>query len=432
MSNFIDLGLTIAFVETLKSLNINTPTEIQQQVIPQILQAQHDVVGIAHTGHGKTVAFGVPILQQIDVQNPHVQAVILAPTRELGQQITHQLQQFAQHHSSINILATCGGNPIKPQIAALQNNPQIVVATPGRLLDLLEQKVLNLQHVQFVVLDEADEMMAILHDSLTKIEQYLPKNKRQFLFTATYSGGLKQLVQQNFSKNTAIITSVVGTKTNTNIKHHYVIVDPIEKLAVLLHLLNSKPNQKGIIFCKTKAAVNKLAKNLAIKKFTSGAIHSSLTQPIRDKMMSQFRAGHIPILVATDLAARGIDIDDIQYIVNYHLPDTLETYIHRSGRSARNTHKGLVYNIIQEEELAQLQTIEKAIELPILKYEKPDNKSIEDNNTMIWAKQIFKTKPNHQISNELKNDIKTIFHHLTKDELIDKILANHLQQNAKK
>ena len=233
------------------------------------------------------------------------------------------------------------------------------------------------------------------------------------------------------SKLVTQVSANMGTVGNQGIEHQYVVVEPIEKLDILMHFLNSKEGERGIIFCKTKAAVNKLAKNLAINRFSSGAIHGSLTQPIRDRIMGQFREGHINILVATDLAARGIDVQEISYVVNYHLPDTFETYVHRSGRTARAGEKGLSLTVLQNEEVGEIPLFEKELGIQFNLMNKPNATSIEENNTILWAKQIFKTKPNHALDSEFKNKIKTIFHHLTKEELIDKILANYLLQNKK-
>jgi ATP-dependent RNA helicase DeaD len=197
-----------------------------------------------------------------------------------------------------------------------------------------------------------------------------------------------------------------------------------------MHFLNTKEGQRGIIFCKTKAAVNKLAKNLAINKFSSGALHGSLSQGIRDRIMGQFRDGHIDILVATDLAARGIDVKDLAYVVNYHLPDTYDAYVHRSGRTARAGAKGLSLTILQKEEVAEVADFEKELGLTFSKFKKADAQSIEENNTLLWAKKIFKTKPNREITEEFKTKVKTVFHHLTKEELVEKILANYISQTT--
>lgn len=232
------------------------------------------------------------------------------------------------------------------------------------------------------------------------------------------------------SKHVVHIEADMDTVGHQGIDHQYVVVEPIEKLEVLLHFLNTKEGQRGIIFCKTKAAVNKLAKNLAINKFSSGAIHGSLTQGIRDRIMGQFREGHIAILVATDLAARGIDIKDISYVVNYHLPDTYDTYVHRTGRTARAGAEGFSLTILQQEEVEEVAEFESALGIVFKEYKKADAQSIEENNALLWAKKIFKTKPNRAISEELRKQVRTIFHHLTKEELIEKVLANHLAQTS--
>ena len=427
---FSSLGLSAPILKALSELNIVEPTEIQQKTIPLLLSETHDVVGLAKTGTGKTAAFGLPLLQLIDTESPIVQAVILVPTRELGQQIFRSLEDFGKHIPNISIAATCGGIPIKPQIERLSQVTHIIVATPGRLIDLIQRKAIDLKQAQYLVLDEADEMVSILKESLDEIVAELPKKHRTLLFSATLPGTIKQLVQNYLNKNVVQISANMETVGNQGIDHEYIVVDPIEKLDVLMHFLNSKEGERGIIFCKTKAAVNKLAKNLAINRFSSGALHGSLSQGIRDRIMEQFREGHINILVATDLAARGIDVKEISYVVNYHLPDTYETYVHRSGRTARAGAKGLSLTVIQEEEEAiEIPEFEKELGIKFTQFQKPSVVSLEENNTLLWAKQIFKTKPNHDISTDLKTKVKTVFHHLTKDELIEKLMANYVLQN---
>jgi ATP-dependent RNA helicase DeaD len=303
---FSELGLSNPIVQALTELKIVEPTEIQQKVIPQLLENTTDVVGLAKTGTGKTAAFGLPLLQLIQIEKTEIQAVILVPTRELGHQIHTNLEQFSKNIEGISIAATCGGIPIKPQIERLKTPTHIVVATPGRLIDLIQRKAIDLKQTQFLVLDEADEMVSILKESLDEIVAELPKKHRTLLFSATLPGTIKQLIQNYLSKNVVEISANMETIGNQGIDHQYIVVDPIEKLNVLMHFLNSREGERGIIFCKTKAAVNKLAKNLAINKFSSGAIHGSLSQGIRDRIMGQFREGHINVLIATDLAARGI------------------------------------------------------------------------------------------------------------------------------
>lgn len=424
---FSDLGIQESIIKALDGLKIVVPTEIQQKTIPLLL-SNTDVVGLAKTGTGKTAAFGLPLLQLIDPNVDAIQAVILAPTRELGHQIFSNLEAFAKYLPEVSIAEICGGIPIKPQIERLVSPTHIVVATPGRLIDLIQRKAINLKETQFLVLDEADEMVTILKEGLDEIIAELPKNRRTFLFSATMPGTIKQLIQNYLNKNVVQVSANMETVGNQGIEHQYIVVDPIEKLDVLMHFLTSKEDERGIIFCKTKAAVNKLAKNLAINKFSSGALHGSLSQGIRDRIMEQFREGHINILVATDLAARGIDVKEMAYVVNYHLPDTYENYVHRSGRTARAGAKGLSLTVLQPEEVAEIADFERELGIKFSKFQKPTAENIEENNTLLWAKQIFKTKPNHEVSADFKNKVKTIFHHLTKDELIEKLLANQLLQ----
>ncbi|UWY27162.1 DEAD/DEAH box helicase [Flavobacterium sp. TR2] len=426
---FSTLGISAPILKALSELNIVEPTEIQQKTIPLFLGETHDIVGLAKTGTGKTAAFGLPLLQLANTESNAVQAVVLVPTRELGQQIFRNLESFSKYIPNISIAQICGGTPIKPQIERLKEGAQIVVATPGRLIDLIQRKAIDLKQTDYLVLDEADEMVAILKESLDEIVAELPKKHRTLLFSATLPGTIKQLIQNYLHKNVVQISASMETVGNEGIDHEYIVVDPIEKLEVLMHFLNSRDGERGIIFCKTKAAVNKLAKNLAINKFSSGALHGSLTQGIRDRIMEQFREGHINILVATDLAARGIDVKEISYVINYHLPDTYENYVHRSGRTARAGAKGLSLTVLQQEEVFEIADFERELGIRFSEFKKPSAASLEENNMLLWAKQIFKTKPNHELSGDLKTKVKTIFHHLTKDELIEKLMASYVLQN---
>lgn len=431
MSNrFLDLGINEQLQQSLVDLQISVPTDVQKKTIPVVLNQKDDVVVLAKTGTGKTAAFGLPLLQLIDTENNNVQTLILAPTRELGQQIYSNILAFATNSPKIEITSLCGGTPIKPQIERLKSTTHLIVATPGRLVDLIKREAINVKELKYLVLDEADEMVSALKEEVDVIIKEIPKSRRTLLFTATLSGAIKQLVQNYMSKHVVHIEADMTTVGHQGIDHQYVVVEPIEKLEVLLHFLNSKEGQRGIIFCKTKAAVNKLAKNLAINKFSSGAIHGSLTQGIRDRIMGQFREGYINILVATDLAARGIDVKEVSYVINYHLPDTYDTYVHRSGRTARAGAKGLSLTILQKEEVNDIADFENELGISFKEFIKADAQSIEENNGLLWAKKIFKTKPNREVSEDFKAKIKTIFHHLTKEELVDKIFANYLAQSG--
>lgn len=423
-----DLGINSELQKAISILNINIATDIQQQVIPLLLNKPNDIVALAKTGTGKTAAFGLPLLQTVDVKNDAIQTVILSPTRELSQQIYNNLVSFAKHLPEVSIVSLTGGTPIKSQVDALKSTTHIVVATPGRFLDLLEKDALDIKLLKNLVLDEADEMFQALKDDVLPILKAMPKSKRTLLFSATMPGELKEIVHNYMDKNVISVSSDMATIGHDGINHHYTIVDPIEKLDVLLHFLNTQNGGRGIIFCKTKAAVNKLAKNLAMRKISSGALHGSLSQGIRDRIMEQFRNGFIDILVATDLVARGIDVAELAYVVNYHLPDTYEAYVHRSGRTGRAGANGLSMTILQPEEIGEITDFEKELGIKFTRVKKATAEDIEWNNTLVWAKKVFKTKPNRDIPEDVKHQIKTIFHHLTKEELVDKVLANYVSE----
>jgi ATP-dependent RNA helicase DeaD len=432
MSRLIsDLGIIKKLQNALTDLEISVATDIQEQVIPIILDETEDLVALAKTGTGKTAAFGLPLLQLVDVENSNIQTLILSPTRELSQQIYNNLKEFGKYLPEVSIVLLSGGNSVKSQIEELKSPTHIVVATPGRFLDLMEKGALEIKSLKNLVLDEADEMFQALKEDLMPILKALPKNRRTYLFSATMPGELKDIVHNYMSKSAVSIHSDMEVIGNESIDHQYIVVDPIEKLDVLLHFLNSQEGGRGIIFCKTKAAVNKLAKNLAIRKISSGALHGSLTQGIRDRIMEQFREGYIDILVATDLVARGIDVKELAYVVNYHLPDTHEAYVHRSGRTGRAGAKGLSMTIIQQEEVKEIADFEKELGIHFKPIKKANAEAIEWNNTLVWAKKVFKTKPNREIPEEVKQQVKTIFHHLTKEELVDKVLSNYLAENNK-
>ena len=381
--HFSDLGINEKLQQSLIDLQISVPTDVQLKTIPIVLNQKEDIVVLAKTGSGKTAAFGLPLLQLIDTESADLQTLILAPTRELGQQIYKNILSFAANSPKITVVSLCGGTPIKPQIESLKTSIHVVIATPGRLLDLMKRDAIQLKNIKYLVLDEADEMVSALKEEVDEIIKELPKSRRTLLFTATMPGTIKQLVQNYMSKKVVHIEADMETIGHQGIDHQYVVVEPIEKLEVLLHFLSTKEGERGIIFCKTKAAVNKLAKKLAINKFSSGAIHGSLTQGIRDRIMGQFREGHIDILVATDLAARGIDVKEISYVVNYHLPDTFDTYVHRSGRTARAGAKGFSLTVLQQEEVDDIANFEKELGLVFKKFIKADAQIIEENNELL-------------------------------------------------
>lgn len=425
MNKFEQLGVSKKIAGILDGQKITIPTEIQIKTIPFLLNQTDDFVGIAKTGTGKTISFIVPMLDLIDVNSNETQVIILVPTRELCQQIHSVIQLFTTDLDILSVMVY-GGVPIKPQIKELSQGAEIIVATPGRLLDLVEKEAVELSQIDCLILDEADEMLTSLKDDFIQLDKLLPKNKRTWLFTATMSSEVKNIVHNYMSNKVTEVQIDMEVLGNTFIEHRYVIVEPIQKLEVLTHFLIEREGEKGIIFCRTKAAVNKLAKNLAINKFSSGALHGSLSQPIRDRIMDQFRDGNISLLVATDLAARGIDVKDISFVVHYHLPDTEEVYVHRSGRTARAGANGYSLIILQQEEVKEIAEFQLVIGVNFEELSKPSKESVDENNTFLWAKRILKTKPNQELTADFKNRIKAVFQNISKDELIEKLLSNQL------
>ena len=362
MKNFEQLGVKKDFIKGLNELNIITPTEIQSEVIPILIKNTTDLVGQAQTGTGKTAAYGLPLLQRIDPNRKVVQGLVLCPTRELGQQVAKQLFKFTKYSDKIFTEAVFGGPKIERQIAALKRPTHIVVATPGRLIDLVKRKAVDLYNVKTVVLDEADEMLSMgFKKELDEILGFLKNADSKWLFSATMPQGIKQIVSDHLSANAHRIEVSGRNVVNKNIAHQFVMCDEKDKLHVLLQFLKSEKENRGLVFCKTKAAVQTLSKQLISKNIPAGAIHGDLLQKERDKVMRAFKKGNLQIMVATDLAARGIDVEALAFVVHYQLPDKEEYYTHRSGRTARAGRDGLSLSIITSKELKQIRYFEKAL-----------------------------------------------------------------------
>jgi len=364
LDNFEELGVSKDLIKGLKELNIITPTEIQKEVIPLLLTTDTDLVGQAQTGTGKTAAYGLPLLQKINAKNKVVQGLILCPTRELGQQVAKQLFKFTKYTDKIFTEAVYGGAKIDVQITSLQRPTHIVVATPGRLIDLLKRKAVDLTHVKTVILDEADEMLSMgFKKDLDKILSYLSTAENKWLFSATMPHGIKQIVNEHLAEDAYRIEVSAKNVVNKKIEHQYLVCDEVEKLQVLLQFLRTQKENRGVVFCKTKAATKKLALQLEAKNVSAGAIHGDLLQKERDKVMRAFKNESLQILVATDLAARGLDIDDLAFVVHYQFPDQEEYYTHRSGRTARAGKEGISLCICTSRDMKQLRYFEKALNI---------------------------------------------------------------------
>ncbi len=362
MKNFEELGVRRDFVKGLDDMKITIPTDIQSEVIPILLKTNTDLVGQAQTGTGKTAAYGLPLLHKIQINRKAIQGLILCPTRELGQQIAKQLFKYTKFTDKIFTEAVYGGAPIERQINALKRPTHIVVATPGRLIDLLKRKALDLTNVKTVILDEADEMLSMgFKKELDEILSHVTKAKNKWLFSATMPHGIKQIVNDHLSENAHRIEVAGKNVVNKYIEHKYLICDEHDKFHVLMQFLKTEKGNRGVVFCKTKAATKKLAEQLDGKKIVVGAIHGDLLQKERDKVMRAFKKGTSQILVATDLAARGLDIEALAFVVHYQLPDKDEYYTHRSGRTARAGNDGVSLVLATPVEMKQVRYYEKTL-----------------------------------------------------------------------
>jgi len=361
VKTFTDIGVSKKLVKGLNEMNIVHPTEIQELVISMLLNFDTDLVGQAQTGTGKTAAFGLPLLEKIDFKKDHIQGLILCPTRELGQQIAKQLFKFTKYSDKVFTEAVFGGQYIDIQIEKLKRPTQIVVATPGRLIDLVKRKALDLSQVHTVVMDEADEMLSMgFKKELDEILGFMTSVKAKWLFSATMPEGIKQIVNQHMAPDAKRIETS-GDVVNKKIEHQYLVCDDADKFNILIQFLKSEQKNRGLIFCKTKKATQLLAQQLESKNVSSGAIHGDLLQKERDKVMRAFKNESTRMLVATDLAARGIDVQDLSFVVHYEMPDKEEYYTHRSGRTARGGKEGVSICLVNSKELKSVRYFEKAL-----------------------------------------------------------------------
>lgn len=362
MKNFEDLGIHSDFIKGLAELNIVEPTYIQQKVIPILMSGPTDMVAQAQTGTGKTAAYGLPLLEQMDASMNAVQGLILCPTRELAKQVAKQLFKFTKYSDKIFAEAVYGGEQIDRQIAALNRPTQIVVATPGRLIDLVKRHAVDLSMVKTVVLDEADEMLSMgFKDELDEILSFLPTIQNKWLFSATIPDGIQRIISKHLSPDAKRIEVKQEDVVNKNITHRYEVCDDEDKLYALQLFLKSQGENRGVIFCKTKAAAKKLSQQLIAKNIATEAIHGDLYQKERDKVMRAFKNESLRVLVATDLAARGIDISDLSFVAHYQLPESDEYYTHRSGRTARAGKEGISMCFVSSNEVKVLKNYERSL-----------------------------------------------------------------------
>lgn len=367
MNNFLELGVDEQFIKALTENNIQKPTEIQRKAIPFLLGAAgKDFIGQAQTGTGKTAAYGLPLLQKINPDLKQIQALVISPTRELAQQIAKQLFKFTKYaDKKIFTEAVYGGEKIDLQISRLRRPTHIVVSTPGRLLDLLERNAINLENVKIVVLDEADEMLSMgFKVDVDKILGYTnAKKSNTWLFSATMPAALKEIIEEFMADDAFTVTVSKDNVVNEAISHKYLIADIKDKVDVLSRFLKLQGEKRGIIFCRTKAGTQTLEKQLKAKNIQAEAIHGDLGQRDRDRVMRLFKSKRLQILIATDISARGIDVDNLAYVLHYQLPDQLEYYTHRSGRTARAGREGFSIAFVAPSELNKIADLERDLKI---------------------------------------------------------------------
>jgi len=363
MSTFLDLGVGKQYIKALKELNIKTPTEIQEIAIPALLKSETDFIGLAQTGTGKTAAFGLPVLSQIDSSNDNIQALILAPTRELVQQIKKQLFKFTKYiDSKIFVEGVYGGEKIDRQIKALQRTTHIVVATPGRLLDLIERGDVDIKNVKILILDEADEMLSMgFKQDLNRILRYNTEKRNTWLFSATMPEEIQSIIRNYMSKDAIHVEVNKNALVNANITHQYINTTIKDKVNILTRILDRRENERGIIFCRTKAGTKNLTEKLKNEGFSVGALEGDMQQKERDKVMRAFKNESLQVLISTDVSARGIDVNNLAFVIHHQLPEHLEYYTHRSGRTARAGNTGKSIALIIPGELQKVHDIQKAL-----------------------------------------------------------------------
>lgn len=423
MKSFETLGLSKGLVESVQLIGFETPTPIQEKAIPVLLSGNRDFVGLAQTGTGKTAAFGLPLLELVDDKSRDTQALVLAPTRELGLQITNDLENFSEKFKSFNIVAVYGGSSISEQIRKVKKGAQIVVATPGRLIDLIDRKAINLKTIKYIVLDEADEMLNMgFKDDLDKILSFTPDDKATWLFSATMPREVRSIMK-NYMSDPFELTVGEQNTGNVNIEHQYVIVQERDRYLALKRMLDYNPEIFGLIFCRTRIDTQKTAEMLMKDGYSADALHGDLTQQQRDRVMLNFRQRSLQILVATDVAARGIDVEDITHVIHLNIPDEMEFYTHRSGRTARAGKKGISIAMISKRELGKVKQIEKTLKSPFKRAMIPTGAEVCQKQLLAFMHKVNQVKVNEEQIAEFLPAIEAELKNLTKQELIKRFAS---------
>jgi len=422
MSTFQELGLNQDLLNAVADLGFTKPSEVQEKAIPTLLAEERDLVALAQTGTGKTAAFGFPMLQKINIDSRTTQGLILSPTRELCLQITNELKLYGKYCKSLNVVAIYGGASITEQARQVKRGAQIIVATPGRMKDMISRNLVDISKIEYSVLDEADEMLNMgFYEDITDILSYTPDDKSTWLFSATMPKEVATIARK-FMYDPIEITVGNRNESTSQVSHEYYLVNGRDRYLALKRLADANPDIFSVIFCRTKRDTQKVAEKLVEDGYSAGALHGDLSQNQRDLVMKSFRNKQIQMLVATDVAARGIDVDDITHVINYQLPDEIETYTHRSGRTGRAGKTGVSMVIVAKSELRKINAIERIIKKKFEKKDIPSGMEICEVQLMSLANKMHNTDINHEIDAFLES-INELFDDTSKEELIKKFFS---------
>ena len=422
MNLFEQLGLDEPILKAISDMGFETPSEIQQKAIPTLLANGADMVALAQTGTGKTAAFGFPLLQLIDTDSRVTQGLILSPTRELCLQIASELRNYAKYLPKVNVVAVYGGASIEEQARSLKKGAQIIVATPGRMQDMIRRNFVDISHINYCVLDEADEMLNMgFYEDITAILSHTPQEKSTWLFSATMPNEVAKIARKFMRKPIEITVGTRNQATNT-VQHEYYIVSGRHRYQALKRLADANPDIFSVVFCRTKRDTQAVAEKLIEDGYNAAALHGDLSQNQRDLVMKSFRARQIQMLVATDVAARGIDVDDITHVIHYQLPDEIETYNHRSGRTGRAGKSGISMVILPKSEVKKIKTIEKMIGQPFEQKQLPSGMEICEIQLYHLANNLKNTEVNPAIDDYLPAIYKEL-QEVNREELIKKIFS---------